>query len=373
MKSHLTLGRMFGVPIGVNLWVGLVAIVLAVSLAELSLPNIAPNNPESAYWFAGVVGVVGFLGSLVAHELGHSWVAQRNNVRVLGITLWLFGGVAKLDGEASDAGAEFRIAAAGPAMSALTGAVCAGAGWLTWRLDGSQVLLGLFVWLAGINAILAVSNLIPAFPLDGGRILRAVIWRHTGRRIRATRLAALWGQILAGVMAAIAVWLIFTVAVWSGLWILALALFLFVAARSEWSASAPAPALLDMPVGQMRRDLPPSLGPTATVAAVQASFDSFPDAPFVPLVGTRNTVDSMVTRDSVARIPPAQQRAVPATSVAEPLLYLPRVDPGEPVRSVVERLGEGRPWWALMTDRDGRVGALVSSDVVGVLAIAAGE
>lgn len=373
MRSHLTLGRMFGVPIGVNLWVGLVAIVLAVSLAELSLPDIAPDHPSSAYWFAGVVGVAGFLGSLVAHELGHSWVAQRNDVRVLGITLWLFGGVAKLDGDASNPGAEFRIALAGPAMSAVTALGCAGAAWGTWRLGGSDVLVGLFAWLAGINAILAVSNLIPAFPLDGGRILRAVLWRHMGRRIRATRVAALWGQILAGVMAAVSVWLILGVAVWSGMWILALSLFLFVAARSEWSAAAPAPELLDMPVGEMRRHLPRALGPTATVADVQVAFDDNPSAPFVPLTGPRATTESMVTRDGVARIPPAQHAVVPATSVAEPMLGLPRVDPTESVGSVVARLGEGRQWWALMADRDGHLGALMSVDVAGVLEMVAGE
>lgn len=373
MRSHLTLGRMFGVPIGVNLWVGIVAIVLAVSLAELSLPNIAPGHPTSAYWFAGVVGVAAFLASLVAHELGHSWVAQRNNVRVLGITLWLFGGVAKLDGEASDPGSEFRIALAGPAMSAFTALVCAGGAWGIWRVGGSEVFFGLFVWLAGINTVLAVSNLIPALPLDGGRILRAVLWRHTGRRIRATHLAALWGQIIAGVMAVVSVWIIFAVAVWSGMWIMALSLFLFAAARAQWSSSRPAPELLQMPVGQMRRHLPAALGHTATVADVQAAFDTHPAAPFVALTGVRSTTDSMVTRAGVARIPPAQHPVVPATSVAEPLLALPRVDPTESVGSVVARLGEGRSWWALMADRDGHLGALMSSDVAGVLEMAAGD
>ncbi len=373
MRSHLTLGRMFGVPIGVNLWVGLVAIVLAVSLAEISLPGIAPDHPDSAYWFAGVVGVAGFLASLVAHELGHSWVAQRNHVRVLGITLWLFGGVAKLDGEATDPGAEFRIALAGPAMSALTAAVCAAGAYGTWHFGGTDVLVGLFAWLAGINAILAVSNLIPAFPLDGGRILRAVLWRHTGRKIRATHLAALWGQILAAVMAAVALWITFAAAVWSGMWILALSLFLFVAARAEWAASAPAPELLGMPVGEMRRELPAALGPGATVADVQAVFEAHPGAPFVPLSGPRRTTEAMVTRDAVARVPPAQHLVVPATSLAEPLVAVPRVDGSESVRSVVARLGEGRNWWALMVDPDGRMGALLSSDVAALMAVASGE
>ena len=101
-----------------------------------------------------------------ARELGHSYVANRNDVKVAEITLWLFGGVAKLEGDADDAKAEFRIAAAGPAMSFVCAAVCAVGFWLVERWDGSEVFSALLVWLAAINLVLAVSNLLPAFPLD---------------------------------------------------------------------------------------------------------------------------------------------------------------------------------------------------------------
>ena len=372
MRSHVTLGRLFGVPIGVNAWVLVVSCVLAWSLATVSLPAIAPAHPDSAYWFAGLVGVMGFLGSLVLHELGHSWVAQRNDVRVAEITLWLFGGVAKLEGDADNPGAEFRIALAGPVMSAVAAGISAGLAWGVWWIDGSEVMFGLLVWLAGINVVLAVSNLLPAFPLDGGRILRAVLWRRLRRKIRATRVAALWGQILAGVMAAGSIWLIFSVSVWSGLWILALSLFLFVAARAEWSASAPAPTLLDLPVSKVRRSLPAPLGPTATVADVERALAVDPAAPLVPLSDSRATVSAMVTRDGIGRIPPAQRRQVPATSVAESIVALPRVSPAESVSAVLGRLGEGNSWWALVVDGDGSMGALLSRDVDQLLEVARG-
>ena len=125
-------------------------------------------------------------------------MAQRNRVRVAEITLWFFGGVAKLEGDADDPGAEFRIALAGPAMSALT-ALAAGA--RPGPAGGSAPRRSSWACWCGcprINTVLAVSNLLPAFPLDGGRILRAVLWRRMARKIRATRVAALWGQILAG-------------------------------------------------------------------------------------------------------------------------------------------------------------------------------
>ncbi len=225
MRTHLRLGRLLGVPIGINGGVLLVSVLLAISLAQVSLPSIAPRHPTSAYWFAAVLGVVGFLVSLVGHELGHSYIAQRNGVRVAEITLWLFGGVAKLEGDADEPGAEFRIAAAGPAMSMVIAVLAGLSAWEIDQLDGSRVLLGLLVWLSAINVILAVSNLLPAFPLDGGRMLRAFLWRRSGRKRRATRTAAMIGQVLAVVILIAAVVLFFPMGDrWSGAWILALGL-----------------------------------------------------------------------------------------------------------------------------------------------------
>lgn len=372
MRTHLKLGRLFGVPIGLNIWVLAVAVVLAVSLAEVSLPSIAPNYPHSAYWFAAIVGVLGFLVSLVAHEMGHSYIAMKNDVNVIEITLWLFGGVAKLDGESDDPGAEFRIALAGPAMSAVTGGVAALGAWAVSALDGSKVLVGLLVWLAVINGVLAVSNLLPAFPLDGGRILRAMLWRRMGRRIAATRTAALWGQILAVCMVIASIWVIFNVSVWSGLWTVALSLFLFTAARVEFTASAPAPEMLDLPVSDVRRSLPPPLEATATVEDVEVALNQHRGAPLVPLCDTRGAVSAMATRDGVSRIPPAQRALVPATSIAESLVSLPKVAAGESVSAVLSRLGHGRSWWALVDGGDGTFGALLSSDVDGLLEVARG-
>ncbi len=372
MKSHLILGRLFGVPVGVNVFVFPFAVVLAWILAEIWLPGSAPDQPTSAYWFAAVVGVVAFMASLVAHEFGHSWVAQRNQVRVSEITLWIMGGVAKLEGEADDAGSEFRIALAGPAMSAVAALVAGAAAWWTQRLGGSDVMSALLVGLAWINALLAVFNLLPAYPMDGGRVLRAIIWRRTGRKITATRVSALWGQILAGVLAAVAVWMMFAISRFDGLWMIAFSVFLFSQARFEWSAAAPSPGLLELPISSVRRRLPSPLGPTATVADVEAALLADPGAPLVPLTDRHNAVSAMATRDGIGRIPPAQRAQVPATSIAESLVSLPRVEPAETVDAVVTRLGRGNTWWALVIDVDGSMGALLSTDVDGVLEVVRG-
>lgn len=370
VRTHLRLGRLLGVPIGINWGVLLVSVLLAISLARVSLPSIAPRYPSSAYWFGAVLGVVGFLVSLVGHELGHSYVAKRNGVHVVEITLWLFGGVAKLEGDADDAGAEFRIAAAGPAMSFVMSGVAAGCAWCIDALDGSRVLVGLLVWLTAINIVLAVSNLLPAFPLDGGRMLRAVLWRRSGRKRKATRAASLIGQVLAAIMTAGAIGLLIWGDRWSGAWILALGLFLFVAARSQWQDAADRPELLDHPVGELQRALPAALAPQLPVRELERVFDAHPRAVLVPVLDDRGAVGSLVTRESVQRIPPAHRGAVPIRSLSEPIMALPRVHPDETVKSVVGRLGRGRSWWALVADGHGVEGVLCSEDVDEVLDVA---
>ncbi len=370
MRTHLRLGRLLGVPIGLNWGVLVVCVLLVVSLAKLSLPTIAPDHPSSAYWFAGVVGMLGFLVSLTGHELGHSYVADRNDVHVLEITLWLFGGVAKLEGDADDPGAEFRIAAAGPAMSMVMAALFGGAWWLVDRWDGSAVLSALLVWLALINVVLAVSNLLPAFPLDGGRMLRAVLWRRSRRKLAATRTAALWGQILGGVLVAVSLAIMKWGSVWSGFWTLLLAAFLVFAARSEWRNSAARPELMLARVSGLGRKLPEPLGRTATVSDLERTLAGHPGTPLVPVYDEHGQVSALVLPDSIVRIPPAQRGVVPISSLTEPLWSLPRVHPEESVGSVLARLGSGGSWRALVTDGSSMQGVLCSEDVDRVVELA---
>ncbi len=370
MRTHLTLGRLLGVPIGINWGVVAVCALLFWSLAFVSLPNVAPSHPTSAYWFAGVVGVITFMVSLVGHELGHSYVAQRNDVRVVEITLWLFGGVAKLEGEADDPGAEFRIAAAGPLASGVIAAVSAGAAALVSRLDGNRVLYGLLVWLAAINVVLAVSNLLPAFPLDGGRMLRSYLWRRRGRKGPATRIAAMIGQVLAVGLVVAGLVLGFRMSWWTGAWTAALGLFLFAAARAEWSAAQARPELLEETVERISRPLPEPLGPRSSVADLERALRHDPRAPFVPLVDDRGEISSVLVRESIRRVQPANRAQVPVRSLAMPLVGLPRVDPTETVAHVVDQMGRGSDWWAVVVVDGSLTSVLCSEDVESLLELA---
>ena len=186
MGQTFSLGRISGIRIGVNWSVLLIVALLAYGLAAGQFPAAAPRRPVAEYVAAAVVTAVAYLGSLLAHELAHSLVARRNGLKAEGITLWLLGGVSRLQGEVPDPGAEVRVAGVGPLVSLVLGGAFLLVAWLVHASGVQGVVVAALAWLGGINVLLAVFNVIPAAPLDGGRLLRAVLWRITKDRLKAT-------------------------------------------------------------------------------------------------------------------------------------------------------------------------------------------
>ncbi len=176
MRQSLRLGSISGIPIGINWGLLVIAAFYLVNLAVGILPASSPGASALTYWVFALVGVVAFFASVLAHELGHSLVAQRNGIGVQAITLWLLGGVAVLEREADDPGVEFRIAIAGPIVSVVMAIVFGALAWATSAVVGSAVLVATLGYLALLNLVLAVFNMIPAAPLDGGRVLAAALW-----------------------------------------------------------------------------------------------------------------------------------------------------------------------------------------------------
>jgi Zn-dependent protease len=232
-RSSIRLGRIFGIPVGLDWSLLVIAGLLTVSLAADRFPGEFPGEPTGAYWVVGVATAAIFFASVLAHELAHSVVAQRHGVRVEGITLWMLGGVAKLDGESPTPRAELLISAAGPGTSvALAGLFAAGAATLN-GLGAPELLASALAWLAVINGILAVFNLIPAAPLDGGRILASLLWFHHNNRHRAVATAANVGVVFGWVfIGAGGVGWIAGLG-FGGLWTALIGWFVFSAARAE--------------------------------------------------------------------------------------------------------------------------------------------
>jgi Zn-dependent protease/predicted transcriptional regulator len=233
LRSQIVLGKIFGIRVGLHFSWFLIALLIVSSLfAELRSAH-ADWNPGIILVLAALTALAFFV-SLLLHELSHSLVAVRYGLPVREITLFALGGVSQIEGEAPNAKAEFRIAAVGPATSVLLGIACSALSRVSGNPD-TNVVAALLIWLGYINLGLAIFNLIPGYPLDGGRVLRAIIWWKTGNMNRATRSAARIGQAIAVAFIVLGLLRFMSGAGIAGLWIAFVGWFLLQAARESYS------------------------------------------------------------------------------------------------------------------------------------------
>ena len=224
MRDSLTIGRIAGISVGIN-WSWLIVFALiAWTLAVRFFPLTYPGLGSRAYWVMGAVAAIVFFGSILLHELGHALTAVREGVKIEGITLWLFGGVARFSSRLPSPASEFRISIAGPLVSLVLTVAFALAGALWQALPAPAT--GVLDYLARINALVLGFNLVPALPLDGGRMLQAGLWPRTGYR-RATLTAVFAGFVFLIILG------IYGLVINELLWLL-LALFMYTACKQEW-------------------------------------------------------------------------------------------------------------------------------------------
>ncbi len=231
MRGSVGLGKVLGIPIRLHVSWFLIAILITWSLAVGYFPQANPGWETATYWIVGGVASFLFFGSVLLHELGHSVLALREKVPVKSITLFFFGGVAQIGREPPTAGAEFRIAIAGPVTSLGLAALFGGLGT---ALVDFPVLSAPLSYLARINLLLALFNMIPGFPLDGGRVLRAVLWAWRSNYVEATRWAARGGQLVAFGFIGWGVLQFFFGGGFNGLWLAFIGWYLNGAAQSSF-------------------------------------------------------------------------------------------------------------------------------------------
>ena len=230
MRDSFTIGRIAGISVGVN-WSWLIVFALiAWTLAVSIFPSTNPGLADGVYVAMAIVAALLFFTSLLLHEYGHALQARRDGMEIEGITLWLFGGVAKFKGMFPSAGAEFRIAIAGPLVSLVLGLLFLGVPML---LGLPATVDGVLFWLGSINIALLVFNLLPALPLDGGRILRSILWYARGEFASATRLAAGIGRGFGYLFVAAGVALLVFASPVTGIWLAFVGWFLLQAAGAE--------------------------------------------------------------------------------------------------------------------------------------------
>jgi Zn-dependent protease/predicted transcriptional regulator len=363
MGTSFRLGRIAGIEIGLN-WSWLVVFALLVwTLASGVFPSTNPGLSDGTHLAMAFAATVLFFCSLLLHELGHAFQARREGMAIEGITLWLFGGVAKFRGMFPSAGAEFRIAIAGPLVSLLLGVVFV----LIAIVPGlPQAVDGVVSWLGYINLTLLVFNLIPALPLDGGRVLRSILWKVKGEFAPATRLAANIGRGFGYLFIAGGLALFVFQGSFSGAWLAFLGWFLLEAATAEARS-----VLARQALGGLRvRDL---MTPDPVTVTPDLTLGEFMDR----VVWDRRHTTYPVVEDGrpVGLLPFRCVAAVPRTEwderrVSDCMLGLDRVpllDPDEEAADALAELSEADASRALVVSGGRLVGLLSISDLARAL------
>jgi Zn-dependent protease/CBS domain-containing protein len=370
MKESVHLGKVRGIRVGIHWSLLLIFWLVVVSLAGSQLPHSAPGHTTGAYWFAALAAAAIFYACLLAHELAHAVVARRRNIEVEGIVLWLLGGVSKLKGEAADPDTERNIAVAGPATSV----ALALAFFVLSRLFGAghpaSLAAGVFGWLGWINGLLAVFNLLPAFPLDGGRILRSVLWRHNGDKRRATTTAARTGGAFGyGMIAIGVVGFVASRGGLDGLWLAIIGWFLISVSRAEAAASVRAEEFRGMQASQGLRALRvrDAMTPNPLTVPTWVTLDQLMSEGVYkrrlssfPVVDNNRTFVGLVTLEHVRLVPAARLAETTTGSVATPAGQCVVSRPDDELDPVARRISASADHLAVVVDEMAHVVGILS-------------
>jgi Zn-dependent protease/CBS domain-containing protein len=371
MRSSVPLGRIAGVRFDVNLSVLVFVAILIVELAYGRFPLVLPGRSTGAYLVAAAIATVLFLASVLAHELAHAVLARRNGIRVESITLWLLGGVAQLTGEPRSPGADLRIAAAGPLTSLALGVVF-GAGASGLLLAGAHGLpVAVFAYLAGVNVILAIFNLVPAAPLDGGRVLRAVLWLIWRDRPRAAIAAARTGRIFGYLLVFLGFLQVASGSGFSGLWLMLIGLFLVNGAAAEEHQARLGSMLNGVLVGDVMTAHPLVVNPGLTVEEfISGIAFAYPFSGY-PLADPNGRLLGLVTLNRVRAVPSQRRAVTRLIDIACQPDGVPTALPHEPLTDLLPRMdgcADGRA--VVIDETNAVVGIVTASDVSRALQVA---
>ncbi|MGB7434791.1 MAG: site-2 protease family protein [Candidatus Acidiferrum sp.] len=367
-RHTIPIGRIFGISIDLDyswfLLLGLLTWMLAVSY----YPAEFRGWSTSEYWMMGFITAVMLFVSVLIHELGHSVVAKSFGISVPRIVLFVFGGVSEITAEPPSAAVEFWIAIVGPVVSFLLAA-------FFWEIEPllitSQPLYALVKYLALLNFILGVFNLIPGFPLDGGRVLRAVVWRFTGKYRRATAIAATTGRLMGFLLIFLGVWQALSGNFIGGLWTAFIGWFLESAAGSQLQQEALKRLLGDHRVyDAMKKDFPQISGDVT----LQKLVDNYilPNGVRYFVVNGENNLPGLVTLASIQRVPRSEWPVTTASQVMVPLQRLDSTSPDAGLWSALEKMGRDGVNQLPVIQGTGIVGILSREDVVHYLHVLQG-
>lgn len=296
-STQYPLFRLFGFEVKLDLSWFLIALLITWTLAAGVFPQRYPELPSNTYWWMGVCGAVGIFFSIVFHEFSHSLVARHFGIPIRGITLFIFGGVAEMEREPPTAKSEFLMAVAGPLASFLLAFIFYQANRWAIANEWSTFVIGVSYYLGYLNMVLAIFNLIPAFPLDGGRMLRAVLWAKKKSLLNATRISSQIGSGFGFVLMALGVVGFLQGYFIAGMWWLLIGIFLRGAATATYSQLLVQETLQDQPVSRFMSAQPVTVAPTLSIDQLVEAyiykyhFKMFPVVDGARLLGSISTQD----------------------------------------------------------------------------------
>jgi Zn-dependent protease len=376
--GSIQLGRVFGIRIGADPSLFLVLFLIIWSLSGYYGDDRLFPTGNTAFVLAVISALLFFL-SILLHELGHAAEARRSGIGIAGIDLWMFGGVAKMERDSRSAGEEFRVAVAGPLVTLAIAAVCwlaaaaiAGVHEATHALSFNATTddeaLAVIGYLGSVNLLLLVFNLLPGFPLDGGRIARAIAWRVTGDRTRATRFAGALGRGFAFLMIAVGVLLAVQGLVVTGIWLAIVGWFLNQAARSAVVQTELTSRIEGLSVADVMDAEPVAIPAELSVERAYDEYFLRYRWPWFPVVDADGRLAGLVTQQSVEGLPEAVRpgrtvASVMASDSGDGVSSL-RVDADEPLETLLGREGLVRLGALMAVDREGRLRGIVTADAV---------
>ncbi len=366
MDDTFRLGRIGGVVVGVHWSVVAILGLLTWSLASRTLPDLASGYPTAAYWAVAFVGAVGLAGSILLHEVCHAVVARRHGIEVDGITLWMFGGLARLHREASDASTELRIALAGPAASVAIGLAGLAVALFLRLLDAPMLLVAAVAWFGAINLLLAAFNLLPGAPLDGGRVLTAILWKRSGDERLARERGARAGRVVGQILIALGVVELALGDAVGGVWMALIGWFLTAAARAEGTAGALASVLEGVHIADV-------MDTRLHVVAADRMVDDFVHhdalmsrASAFPVVDPLGHPLGLVTLRQIGHLPRHCWSSTRVSAIATAMDHIQAVSPDDLVVDMIGGVG-GSDLPALVLAHDRLVGIVTSDDLSAAL------
>ncbi len=376
-RSRFTLLTVRGIPIGVD-WSWFFVLFLIIWLLSGYYRDILGSTQDSVEpYLLAVASAFGFFASILLHELGHAIVGQRNQIGISSITLWMFGGIATLDREPKSAGAEFRIAAAGPAVTLAITAVCFAVGA---AIDGGSFLDGatldesakittsvaVLAWLANINFFILLFNLLPAFPLDGGRIVRSIAWRVTGDRDRATIFSARLGQGFAYAFIGLGILIVLTGNIVGGAWLALIGWMLGGSARASANQSKLNTKLSGLRVSDVMDSDPVTIPSGTTVDRALDEYFLRYRWPWFPVVDPGERFVGLLNRGTADAVPEPFRGSQTVAEIVDPGGSVDQtVKSDDPLDSLLANLELRRLGGLAAVDADGRLAGVITLEQVG--------